>query len=74
MGVITKRTARMLCFNSSISKHELGVEAQRLVELADDPKVTAAEKEQAMKKLDVLIDRLEKKVETRKRLQSGEPD
>jgi hypothetical protein len=74
MGVVTKRTARMLCFNSAISRHELGVEAQRLVELCDDPKVTEAEKEQAMKKLDLMIDRLEKKVETRKRLQSGEPD
>lgn len=74
MGMITKRTARMLCFNSAISRHELGVEAQKLVELCEDPRVPEDQKDEALRKLDLLIDRLEKKVETRKRLQSGEPD
>lgn len=74
MGIITKRTARMLCFNSAIARHELGEEAQKLVELCEDPKISEEKKEEARHKLDLLIDRLEKKVETRKRLQSGEPD
>jgi len=74
MGILTKRTARMLCFNSAISRQELGVEAQKLVELAEDPNIPDVQKEEALQKLDALIARLEKKSETRKRLQSGEPD
>jgi hypothetical protein len=74
MSILTKRTARMLCIKSAISRRELGEEAQKLVELAEDPSIPDAQKAEALRNLDLLIDRLEKKVETRKRLQSGEPD
>lgn len=72
MSMLTKKTAKLLCFKSAIAKKELGEEAQKLVELAEDPTIPDDQKRDAIKKLDLLIERLQKKVETEKVLRNEE--
>jgi hypothetical protein len=70
MSILSKKTAKFLCIKSAISRRELGEEAQKLVELAEDPSVPSDQKQAALRNLDTLIEKLEKKVDTTKRLKS----
>jgi hypothetical protein len=62
--MITKKTAKQLCARAGIARIELTVEAQRLVDLYNDPNVSHEEKEKAKRALDYMIESLEKKAET----------
>lgn len=73
MSILTRKTARMLVARSAIAMTDLLVEAQKLTELCQDPKVPAEQKAIAMAELDDLIERLEKRTETARRLRGEQP-
>ena len=62
--ILTKKTAKMLCARADIASEKIPVEANKLLEVYNDPSVSPAEKESARKELDLHIAKLEKKAET----------
>lgn len=64
MTMLTKRTVKMMAATVEVAKTELPIEAQKLREVYKDPEVSQEAKAFAIKEVDRLIDRLEKKVET----------
>lgn len=68
MGVLLRKTAKLLSLRGTVLREELTVEGQKLLDLYNDPKVSPEEKERVKKQLDSMISDLEKRVETTKRL------
>ena len=74
MGVLLRRTAKLLSLRGTVLREELTVEGQKLLDTFNDPKVSPEEKEKVKKQLDSMIYDLEKRVETTRRLRSGPPE
>lgn len=74
MGVLLRRTAKMLSLRGTVLREELTVEGQKLLDTFNDPKVSPEEKERVKKQLDSMISDLEKRVETTKRLRGGKSE
>jgi len=74
MGVLLRRTAKMLSLRGTVLREELTVEGQKLLDLYNDPKVSVEEKEKVKKQLDSMISDLEKRVETTRRLKGEKPE
>lgn len=74
MGVLLRRTAKMLSLRGSVLREELTVEGQKLLDTFNDPKVNPEEKEKVKKQLDSMISDLERRVETTRRLKGGTPE
>lgn len=66
MSARTKSTVKLLCAKSGIMNQELTKEAQKLLELYEDPDVAPEQKEVVRKELDQAIEKLEARVTTRK--------
>lgn len=67
MSSKSKSTVRMLCVASdTVMRRELPEEAQRLLDIYNDPDVDPAQKEIAKRQLDDAIRKLEDRVTTRK--------
>lgn len=66
MTIKTKSTVKMLCVRAGISNKELSVEAQKLMELYEDPDVAPEQKAIAKAELERVIKEIEEKVTTRK--------
>jgi hypothetical protein len=66
MTVRSKSTVKMICAKSGIANMELAKEAQKIVELSDDPSVPPEQKEIVKAELDNAIDALEARVTTRR--------
>jgi hypothetical protein len=67
MSAKTKSTVRMLCVRSdTVMRKELPEEAQKLLDLYNDPAVPPEQKEIARKELDLAIRNLENRVTTRR--------
>ena len=74
MTSLTLKTVKLLCDRANIARKELIEEAQKLSELCDDPHVAPEQKEIAKAELDLMIQRLEEKVETRSRIRPAPPE
>jgi hypothetical protein len=74
MGVLLRKTAKMLSLRGTVLREELTVEGQKLLDLYNDPKVSPEEKDKVKKQLDSMISDLEKRVETTRRLKGGKPE
>ena len=61
-------TVKMLAIRTAIARQEIPEEAQRLLDLYNDPNVTPEQKEVAKRELDSLIQKLENRVSTSRRL------
>lgn len=70
MTVKTKSTIKMLCVRSGIVNQELPQEAQRLMELYNDPNVSPEQKEIARRELDEAIRKMEERVETARHIRA----
>lgn len=68
MGMLLRKTAKMLASRGSVLREELTVEGQKLLDVYNDPKVSPEEKEKVKKQLDAMIQDLEKRIETTRRL------
>ncbi len=66
----SKSTVTALCVKSAIVNQEITEEAQKLLELYNDPSVAPEQKEITKRELDWAIQKLENKVETTKRIRS----
>ncbi len=66
MTLKTKSTVKMLCARAGIANQQLSIEAQKLMELYDDPDVSPEQKAIVKAALDRAIKDLEEKVTTRK--------
>ena len=66
MTMKTKSTLKMICVRAGIINKELPKEAQRLLELFEDPNVTPEQKTVVKAELDKAIRKLEEKVTTRR--------
>jgi hypothetical protein len=66
MTVRSMSTAKFLCHKAHIAREELTLEAQKLFDLYNDPNVAPEQKEIARQQLDEAIEKLEKKVTTRR--------
>ena len=66
MTLKTKSTVKMLCARAGIANQELSVEAQKLMELYEDPDVSPEQKAIVKAELERAIKELEEKVTTRK--------
>ena len=61
---LTKKTAKFLCAKASIASEKIPVEANKLLEIYNDPSVNEADKAKARLEIDRHIEKLEKKAET----------
>jgi hypothetical protein len=68
MTVLTKKTVKLLCARSGIARSEMTEEAQKLYDLSLDPNVAPEQKQVVIQQLDELIQRLEDKVQTSRRV------
>lgn len=73
MTAKTKSTLHMLCVRSGIVNEELPKEAQKLLEIYNDPNVSPEQKAIARSELDDAIRKLEEKV-TSRRLREAKSD
>lgn len=64
-------SVKMLAIRSAIARKEIPEEAQRLLDLYNDPAVTAEQKMVVKSTLDDMIQKFEEKVETSRRLRDG---
>jgi hypothetical protein len=64
-------TVKMLAVRSAIARQEIPEEAQKLLDLYNDPDVTPEQKKIVKSKLDEMIQNLEARVDTSRRLQGG---
>jgi hypothetical protein len=74
MTVRTKSTVKMICARSGIANLELQKEAQKLLELYEDPNVSPEQKVIVKKELDQAIEKLEAQVTTRRMRQASGAD
>lgn len=63
-----KTTVKMLCARANIARREIPVEAQKLLELYEDPSIPQEKKEQVKRQLDAMISKMEDRAETSRRL------
>lgn len=63
-----KTTVKMLTVRTAIARKEIPEEAQKLLDLYNDPDVTLEQKEVAKRELDEMIRKLEERVDTNRRL------
>ncbi len=68
MSSRSRSTVKMLCAKATIMNQELPEEAQKLLELYDDPDVPPEQKQIVKRELDDLIQRLEDRVATTRRI------
>lgn len=68
MSARTKSTVKMLCVRSAVMHEQIPVEAQKILELHNDPDVALEQKEIARKELDNVITKLEDKIATTRRI------
>jgi hypothetical protein len=61
-------TVKMLAVRSAIARQEIPEEAQKLLDLYNDPDVTPEQKKIVKSKLDDMIQKLEERVVTSRRL------
>lgn len=61
-------TVKMLAVRSAIARQEIPEEAQKLLDLYNDPNVTPEQKDIAKRELDDMIRKLEERVGTNRRL------
>jgi hypothetical protein len=73
MGGLFRKTAKMLASRGSVLREELTVEGQKLLDTYNDPNVSPEEKEKCKKQLDSMIEDLEKRIETTRRLKEKKP-
>lgn len=66
MSARTRSTLKMLCVRQAIVNQELPEEAQRLLDVYNDPDVSPEQKQIAKAELDKAIEALEAKVTTRR--------
>ena len=66
MTTRTKSTVKMLCARSGIANEKIPEEAQRLLDLCNDPNVAQEQKAIAKDELDRLIQAIEDRVTTRR--------
>ena len=67
MSAKTKSTVKMLCVRSdAVMRKEIPEEAQRLLEIYNDPDVSTEQREIVKKELDAAILNLENRVTTRR--------
>jgi len=66
MSTLTRSTVKLLCARSDNIRTETLNEAQRLLDLYFDPKVSPVEKELAKVELDRIIQEIEERVTTRR--------
>ncbi len=66
MTVLTKKTAKMLCVQSALTRSKLPIEAQRLMDLYDDPEVSPEQKKIVKIRLDEYIEKIEKRATSRR--------
>ncbi len=66
MTLKTKSTVKMLCVRAGIANKQLSLEAQKLMELYEDPDVAPEQKQIVKAELERAIKELEEKVTTRK--------
>ncbi len=71
MGSLLRRTAKMLSARSEILREELTVEGQKLLDVYNDPKVSPEVKVEVKKQLDSMIEEVEKRIETTRRLREN---
>lgn len=64
-------TVKMLAVRTAIARQEIPEEAQKLLDLYNDPSVTPEQKEIAKLKLDDMIRKLEDRVDTNRHLRNG---
>lgn len=63
-------TVKMLAVRTAIARQEIPEEAQKLLDLYNDPNVTPEQKEIARRELDDMIRKLEERVDTNRHLRS----
>jgi hypothetical protein len=66
MTNLTKSTVKMLCVRSGIARKEISEEAQKLLDLYNDPNTDPETKAQVKKKIEEAIRVLEERVTTRR--------
>lgn len=69
-----KTTVKMLCARANIARREIPIEAQRLLELYEDPSISTEKKENVKKQLDAMIAKMEDRQETSRRLREEGKD
>lgn len=73
MSFRSKSTLKMLCARAGIANRELSVEAQKLMDIYDDPNVAPEQKAVVKAELDEAIRKLEERVTTRKLKEAKKP-
>lgn len=68
MGGLFRKTSKMLASRSSVLREELTVEGQKLLDTYNDPSVSPEVKAEVKKQLDAMIEEVEKRIETTRRL------
>jgi hypothetical protein len=66
MTTLTRSTVKMLCVRSGVARKEITEEAQHLIDLYNDPKVSAEKKAEVKAKIDQMVQELENRVTTRR--------
>lgn len=66
MTVLTRKTAKMLCVQSALTRSKLPEEAQKLMDLFNDPSVSQEQKQIVKARLDEYIEKIEKRATTRR--------
>ncbi len=66
-----RTTVKMLAVRTAIARQEIPEEAQKLLDLYNDPDVTPEQKKVAKAELDDMIRKLEDRVSTSRRLKDG---
>lgn len=74
MITLSKKTAKLLCARAGVLRADLTVEAQKLYDAYNDPKVSPEQKEIVKAQLDEMIRHLEEKVQTTRRLRGDSSD
>jgi len=64
-------TVKMLAYRSALARQEIAEEAQKLLDLYNDPSVDVAKKVEVKQELDRMIKGLEEKVDTNRHLRNG---
>jgi hypothetical protein len=68
MSARTKSTVKMLCVRSAVMHEQIPIEAQKILDLHNDPDVAPEQKAIAKQELDQAIRNLEDKVATTRRV------
>jgi hypothetical protein len=71
--VLSKKTVKLLTARAGIASREIPVEAQKILELHEDPNVSPATKELAMRAIDEKIKDIEEKQTTRRVREQQDP-